>query len=177
SPLSRRGTRQNKRVKQTEPYPTQKASELSSRELDQQIWAETFDNNRVGNPLPPPNLPKNQKQNVRSPQQTAQPQSPQQTSQHANDQQDASTNDMHVDQPNPPPAGLTSTDTNDTSPIPPVELSPIPVLPNLVIASIASAIKGNRPTNKKINVQRFFAIVEGFAYASTRKNEIGRAHV
>ena len=62
------------------------------------------------------------------------------------------------------------TDTNDTPPIPPVEISPIPILPNLVIASLASAIKGNRPNNKKINVQRFFAIVEGFAYASTRKN-------
>ena len=45
--------------------------------------------------------------------------------------QNASENDMHVDPVNPTPAGSSNIDTNQPPPIVEVEITPIPVLPNL----------------------------------------------
>ncbi|CAB4442146.1 unnamed protein product [Rhizophagus irregularis] len=78
--------------------------------------------------------------------------------------------DMEMDQPADP----ASTSTQQRT-IPVVPVDPIPILPNLVIATPADTVKGKSASDKKTHIRRFFG-TNGVATASVR-NVAGKSYV
>ncbi|PKY57244.1 hypothetical protein RhiirA4_428831 [Rhizophagus irregularis] len=79
--------------------------------------------------------------------------------------------DMKMDQPVDP----ASTSTQQQRTIPVVPVDPIPILPNLVIATPADTVKGKSASDKKTHIRRFFG-TNGVATALVR-NVAGKSYV
>ncbi|PKY55749.1 hypothetical protein RhiirA4_475427 [Rhizophagus irregularis] len=157
----------NKKTKvSAEPYTLQKPAQPTSAEIDENIIKDAYafppgTGNITNNSLPLDASSKN----------------PQQLDAAANASCSTTQTggsapaDMEMDQPADP----TSTSTQQQRNIPVVPVDPIPILPNLVIATPADTVKGKSASDKKTHIRRFFS-TNGVATASVR-NVAGKSYV
>ncbi|CAB5359667.1 unnamed protein product [Rhizophagus irregularis] len=149
----------------SEPYTLQKPAQPTSTEIDESIIKDAYalppgTGDIANTPLTLDVLPKNLQQQIETADASC---STVQSGKSA-------PTDMEMDQPIDP----VSTSAQQRI-IPVVPVDPIPILPNLVIATPADTVKGKSASDKKTHIRRFFG-TNGIATASVR-NVAGKSYV